>query len=371
MNTLTNTPTNQATTGALVIGLAVSIGVHLLVGSVAVRSALPQTLAGSGAELEFDPPETLVPPEIDLGIEESTVASIAWLGVEKNEQEGIADPSTVDQAALSTNPSDASVPSEPVQSPPPEPEASEPIEPPVQPSAQPSGESSVAEEPVRPNRTPSPAITQSPDPQVIIVEPAPPTEDPDPVPEEVSEQEPKPTDDAGKAPADPESVAQPEPAPPVTQTPSSEPPKPAVPTPGLPGEKARREAVASAIRNAEEVLYNQMHLPLSTQGLELQPKQPQFPLSVRNAALPKNAVVLIRFGRDGKVRSADFLVSADGKARYDTGRLEIDAPLMAAIYQWTAKGKRLLELDPADPTATIEIPMRFLFAKPRYEKTGG
>ena len=364
MTTLTNNPANRVGAPVLAIGFAVSLAVHVLLGLLAVVSVHVDRARPLGGELAIKTPTPPEPPEIDLGIEESSVASIAWLGVEEQEQEGEADPSTVEQAALSTNPGDAAAPTQPAQSPPPMPEVVE--REPVQPSEERTEETSPAE-PVSQPPPPAVEIPPSPTPETEIVDPAPPADKPEPRPEQPIEPE--------ETPPGPALTAEP------TELPTEQQPKPeaaskptptpaAVTTPGLPGELARREAVAAAIRDAGDVVYDRMNRPLSAHGLEIQPKAPQYPLSVRNAALPNNAIVLIRFDRNGKVRSADFLVSADGKKRYDTGQPEVDAPLIAAIYQWTAKGKQLLDLDPTDPDATIEIPMRILFSKPRYEKTG-
>jgi len=365
MTTLTHNQADHTGTSVLAIGLVVSLGFHVLVGSAAVFSLQSRSVSASGGELVIEQAQPPSPPEIDLGIEESKVASIAWLGVEDQELKGIAEPSTVEQAALSTNPGDASVPAESAQTPPPIPEqmqAQAPQEP--QPEAEPIEETSPTE-PVTLPPPPALEITPSPTPKTEIVEPAPEQEQSEPQAEQSAKPEQAPTETA----PEPEPKREPtEPQPELISPPTPTPTQ--LTSPGLPGELARREAVATAIREADDVVYDKMNRPLSAHGLEIQPKAPQYPLSVRNAALPSNAIVLIRFDRAGKVRSADFLVSADGKKRYDTGQREVDAPLMAAIYQWTAKGKPLLELDPLDPDATFEVPMRILFSKPRYEKTG-
>lgn len=364
--------TSQTQTLVLASGLAVSLALHLIVGSVVVLSARANTVAQGAGELAIELQEQREDPEIELGIEESKTASIAWLGVEEREQEGIAEASTVEQAALSTNPGEAEISTEPA----PAAAAAVPVEAAREAVQTDTPTDDPVERELAEQTPPALEFAKDPNPDFVVVEPTTDVEGSDPEesegdraiePVSVEASKLPPPEVLTVAPQSDKSVEPTtEPAPKSESTSESE----AVPVtaPGLPGELARREAVATAIRTAEDVNYEDMHRPLSAHGLELNTKRPQYPVSVRNSALPRNAIVLIRFGRDGKVRSADFLVSADGKRRYDTGQLEIDGPLIAAIYQWTAKGERLKELDPDDKDATIEISMRILFNKPRYDK---
>ncbi len=346
MTTRTPTKPLESPNTALVLsaGLLASLGLHLVAGVSAIAYARSGWAHHpSPTELDLLDQSITPPPEIELGIEDSTSASINWLGIVDRPQEGVAEKSIVEQANLSPNPGLPIPPSPQEQEPEPEP-AVEPAEP-VPPQPEPA-------QPTQTAPTESPTIVPSPTPKIPVIEQVEDTPTQDPV---------KPG---------PELVAEPEE--PIESTkPAVEPAEqrpPNAPS-GTPGELSRKQAVATAIREATNLKFDQMHRPLVSHGLEIMPREPRYPLSVRNAALPRNAIVLIRFGRDGKVKSADFLVSADGKKRYDTGMNEIDSPLLAAIYRWTAKGKRLTELDPNDPNAMIEIPMRILFSKPRYEKT--
>ncbi|MBL4590567.1 MAG: hypothetical protein JKY96_01265, partial [Phycisphaerales bacterium] len=209
-----------------------------------------------------------------------------------------------------------------------------------------------------------PEIVPTPESETVV---------PEPIAEENPKPDPiKPAEVVTPEAADPVVEAQPvKPSEPKDETPRVEPDKPkeqSKPTePGTPGELSEKESIALAT----DIIYDRMHRPIVSQGLELITKAPRYPWSVRNAANPKNAIVIIRFGRDGKVKYADFLTSKDRKRRHDTGYVEVDSPLLAAIYQWRAKGKRLLELDPNapnDPKNTIEISMRILFTPERKKK---
>lgn len=371
MTTNNSSTSEQAPALVLASGLAVSLALHVIVGSVVVLSARANPGAQGAGELAIEIPDQGEDPEIELGIEESKTASIAWLGVEELEQEGIAEASTVEQAALSTNPGDAEIATEPA------PAAPAPI--PVEQASEQAQTPAPSEAPVElelsEQTPPSVEIAENPQAELELVEPTAETDASDPQRTAAErESEPISVEETKLPPLEVITVspqrerAQEEESEDASDSESlTESESVTVTAPGLPGELSKREAVATAIRTAEDVLFENMHRPLSAHGLELNTKRPQYPVSVRNAALPRNAIVLIRFGRDGKVRSADFLVSADGKRRYDTGQLQIDGPLIAAIYQWTAKGERLKELDPNDEDATIEISMRILFNKPRTD----
>ena len=343
----------QRSNAPIVIGaaLSISLALHLAAGwSIwALSSAMPSTPAPELEELAItitDPPEE----EVELGIEQAESATINWLGVIEHEQAGEATESVVDQASLVTDPGSASAPTQSQHRPePPAEQSTEPVVDPVEPTlpapAEPSPVPALHEE-SKPAE--SPEVIEAPQPETAV-------------PEKTEHEEPEP-DPVVTKPSPPPTSSKPKPKPepkpePVEESPNS--------PEGNPGELSEREAIAMAT----DINYDQMHRPLVSRGIELITKQPRYPWSVRNAVLPDNAIVIIRFGRDGRVKYADFLVSKDGKRRYDTGLVEVNSPLLAAIYQWRAKGKALLELDENDPEDTIEIPMRVLFSKPRAKKT--
>ena len=130
---------------------------------------------------------------------------------------------------------------------------------------------------------------------------------------------------------------------------------------GTAGTESLKESAAAKIKKAIKVDGSKLHKPISAQGLEIITVEPKFPATVRFTELPKNPVVLIQFNGLGKVSRVEFL--RDGRKVYDTGARSVDEPLVSALYQWKAKGKRIDELDPLDPKSVIEISMRITFRK--------
>jgi len=88
---------------------------------------------------------------------------------------------------------------------------------------------------------------------------------------------------------------------------------------------------------------------IAAQGLQIKTVRPEWAIATRLRASPKNPVVKITFGRAGKVIRAAFV------AEQSTGDKEVDGPLLAALYRWTAKGEQLLLLPPPPPPTTRVI----------------
>jgi hypothetical protein len=149
-------------------------------------------------------------------------------------------------------------------------------------------------------------------------------------------------------------------APPPSAPNPPQPSPPAAVTPGAggsPGILADRESIATSIREAPVVRPGRV---LAAKGLEILTRRPRFNVSTRMTQTPKNAVVEITFGRDGRVRRAGFV--SDGAKTYNTGSEEIDQPLLNAIYAWTARGKPLSDIDPDDPEAGVTIMITIILA---------
>jgi len=93
--------------------------------------------------------------------------------------------------------------------------------------------------------------------------------------------------------------------------------------------------------------------PLAAQGLEIKTVRPRFSHYTRLTASPSDPLVLIRFDREGRVQQAVFLER--------TGRSDVDAPLLDAIYQWRASGERIEALPEkeagAERAPTVDIAM--------------
>lgn len=119
---------------------------------------------------------------------------------------------------------------------------------------------------------------------------------------------------------------------------------------GLPGLPSDREAIATAIRAAPIVRPGQV---VASRGLDVRTVAPRWSMTAQLTLRPRNPTVYVTFGRDGRVREAGFV--RDGEAVLDAGRDEINEPLLNAVYNWTARGRALEELDPDDPAAEVTL----------------
>lgn len=374
--------------GLVVSLLAHGAGVWWLVRAPSARAA--------DQRREIDLPEVQPPPppsdEVTLGQTDAKQASITWLGVREDPREGRAPEAEVDQAALTPNPGAQPVPQPTPAEPAPE-VADRPEQPEPQPQVTPTIEEPspvdtpdaavdpVEEAPEQPaGRPPQPAPPESVE---VPVEPPPgPALVPEPVPEPESEPDPRATEPVqDPEPETPPQPEEPDPSerepqasdtppavmgPPLPPTPTPTEPKPTpAPTPspqgGEPGEQADREAEAALRKQAIDVEMDDLARPLAGKGLEIKPVRPEWPTLVRQSYLPRNPVVVIRFGADGKVKKAEFLREPDGTK--GTGAKPVDGPLLDAVYRWTASGPKIDALDKSDPDAEVVIPIRMLLGR--------
>jgi len=338
--------------------------------------------------------------EIRLGMQDSTTASINWLGVIEDPQAGDAPIATVEQAEFTRDPGDAPVTTapeptpvlieqspvtaiEPVQEMEAEPikdVSAETIDAAVdqdQPeSAPPEAAREQIELELDPNESAeiliehqSETVEETSQAQEVQAEPEP-EPDPDSETDSVSDPEPEletespigpslvsvdPLRESDK-PVEADSVNSPsevEQSPPVpTNRPSDA---------GKNGVVSDRESTASIIKRSIKVDAKKLNKPIVGQGLEITTVEPKFPASVRFTQLPRNPVLMIRFDAMGRVSKVRFLT--EGRRVFDTGSKMVDEPLINAVYQWRAKGKEIDALDPNDPEAFIEIPMNITFTK--------
>jgi hypothetical protein len=173
-------------------------------------------------------------------------------------------------------------------------------------------------------------------------------------------------------PPAPEAPAFDEPAPPVPASPGATPAPaaptgateftaqqtpgasaPATPSPGGtgPGQASDRDTDGATTRPEDITLGGQ---PRAVRGLLIRPSRAQWSITTRALARPRNPVVRIVFRRDGTVKDAEFL---PGRG---TGYADVDGPLRAAIYRFTAEGEALQRLSPTDPEAGVEITLRII-----------
>jgi TonB family protein len=92
--------------------------------------------------------------------------------------------------------------------------------------------------------------------------------------------------------------------------------------------------------------------PAAAQGLDITTRRPEFTNLTRITARPRSPVVRVRFDRRGRVAEASITSSS--------GYADVDEPVLNAIYLWRAKGKRLDQIDGADPRAGIWVTFNVL-----------
>jgi hypothetical protein len=339
------------------LGLLFSVAVHLGAGVLLGReSSVSDVLNDSLAEVDQDRAEPL-----RLGIDHSNAATINWVGFE-TPTEHSAMKSSVEQAAVTPVLGSARVASEDQPSPASEPQPQEtPAEPVTETVSKPVDEptaETVAEAqetapvipmdvfepmPTVPAFKPDPLFSAKPERKLnplptVVPEPKKPNKQP-PVK--------KPTQEVSKpVPPKPRPTTKP-----VEAAPAKEAVRPADPS-GTRGIKDRREADASS---KVQALTYRPGRPVAGEGLEIATVRPRFSVTIQVIARPRNPVVRIQFGRDGKVRRAEF-VKKKGKT-LNTGSVHIDGPLMDAIYRWTAKG---VALEPLKKDETLPVEIRLL-----------
>ena len=307
----------------LAAGLLLSLGVHaLLLGGLAGAGV---SVRGLGAEVELTTllPEEISPraqmPDVVPGNGEAEIDTSNWLGVDApNEQQ--APKSEVDQPELSINPGTEAVVAAP----------------------------------------PLPA----PVPKAALLPPQPVSTTPSTSEHSLAEagSEPEPREAAlGDIPL--EAVA-------VTTPPPLRPAQSAAPTTPIAagstskeagdgaGLKSMSESAAAALKDAVSVVPGRV---VSAKGLRVATKRPEWAATTRALRNPGNAVMQVTFGRDGTALSVRFL--SDGRREYRTGYTDVDEPLMAALYQWTAQGDALLRLPEDDPRAGVTITFKILLTR--------
>ncbi|MFT5424429.1 MAG: hypothetical protein ACI89L_002224 [Phycisphaerales bacterium] len=321
-------------------GLAVSLLLHLSVGVLLVRSASPTLqIRTPTQEVRADEP---VRPRLRLGLEESTVASINWLGFADPTEHAAPVLFELDQAALTRNasvptPPDAALPVEVPRSPVPDetaPDVAEPNETELK-QAEPSTAAAAPETPPAPDRD-SPIVIRPPAETQT-------TKPKEPKPEE-SESEESESDAEDSVPEQPAAnLATPAPTGPVV--PASTPPSPSA----VPDDR-------DSTPTATEMSLTLDHIgkPAAGEGVELktvwlgsQDKAVRF-----LAGSLKNPVVTLEFRREKEgpatASHVEFVRDEQPDGTFitrGTGNPDIDRILRLNFYRWTATGKAINELE--------------------------
>lgn len=126
---------------------------------------------------------------------------------------------------------------------------------------------------------------------------------------------------------------------------------PASTAPGTPGIASDAESDASSIKEALEY---RLGKPLAGKGLRIRTVRPVWSVTTRLTASPRNPVVRVVFGRDGRVIEAKFV------AGQETGYPDVDAPILHAVHRWTASGEALTKLPANDPRAGVVMTFRMI-----------
>ena len=381
----------------LAIGFVLSIILNLGagIGVSGYYRSMSSSAQSSSTPIELMPDAMNPPPrqdQVHLGANESSQASIHWLGVVENPEPGDAQVAEVEQAAFTQSvgngPESApaavsQVPLENQSQQPPEQQVQQVVQEQADQNEEESSEQAMSplEAPseqldleIKPIEDAETSVEIQPDPVEKPGE-AEPTQEPVDEDEEVEPElpigpslvsvDPTPTTKPETKP-ETEPETEPEQAEQQVQSPSVQPPAPATEASspkavGKEGILSKRESTASIIKRAIKVDAHKLNRPIVGQGLEITTVDPRFPATVRFTQLPRNPVILIRFDASGRVVKVRFL--SEGRRVFDTGARAVDEPLLNAVYKWRAKGKEIDALDPNDPDSTIEISMRILFRK--------
>ena len=318
--------TSQRNNLPLVIGLGISVSIHLLIMLPIFLAALTAGPPVSYLEARFNP-EDFTPPseseeieddETRLGLEADAPSTLTWVGYEQYEQH-IAALAKMDQAAFIEEMMAALPPArppEPISIPQQVPESANATPPVIDPDQmiafqtmldaltrlfQDRGEAN-------PLSKTSETLTQNDD-----------------------EQSPKET-----KPSEPR-----DPSPPAAEV------VPVTPTPGDPADK---ESDPTSVIDAKPENWK-LGKPLAAHGLELQTKKPVFTTLQLLTSAPRNPLCKLHFDADGVPTEVEVLESS--------GSREVDSVIKASLYRWRARGKPLATLKKGQTRdVTIRIVLR-------------
>ena len=97
--------------------------------------------------------------------------------------------------------------------------------------------------------------------------------------------------------------------------------------------------------------------PLVAHGLTITPKRPKFNILPRALGIGgRNPIVEVRFNHKGRVDDARIIRSSGNRDGFDR-------PVIDAMYEWTAKGKRLEELAATTPPGTVSFRFEILISR--------
>lgn len=303
----------------LILSLAASVAVHL------AAAALLATRPGESprhAALAFDAPlAEAVEHEEDHdrpGIDASQATSITWIGFDEY-REHLAEASTIDQPELAVEPAaeeppgslDGMMEASLVQG------AGEALD--ASGGAAPAAD--AMEPPVQPMQSPLVSAVDTQAPEAGIMGP------PAPSQSEVHASQ------GGSVPYPEGAQASRS----VMAGPAPE-----------PGVESDRESQASSVLTAA---WKKLGQPIAGEGIEVFTRKPRFTKYTSIVGAMRDPIVRVHFRRDGRVDKVELVRSS--------GNPDVDRPVLDALYQWRAVGKRLESL-PSESSRSIAMDFRIL-----------
>lgn len=293
----------------LTLGAVVAMLAHLLLAPLAGLLMRGDDAASRWPALEAAARPLLEPPPpTELGVEASTVSSVAWIPYEAYE-ELVAPRSKLLQPAVQQEV---------------DPVVGAPIEANPTPPAPRAPDEAEAASPV----SPSP-------------EPREPGGSPPLLPPILAEADPPPIGDIRSGPPVPESPMPPQPRDEPVPAPSPE----VMPYPSPPPSRSaggRPTSAPRSDRDADPVMITDAPVDvrpgqvLARPGLEIKTARPRFSVTTALTAIPRNPTVRITFAPDGSV--------IDASIKQSTGYNDVDGPILTSLYRWRASGRQLAEI---------------------------
>jgi hypothetical protein len=122
-----------------------------------------------------------------------------------------------------------------------------------------------------------------------------------------------------------------------------------------PGEVAGKESSPFTVKETLE--YRKNGKPLAPEGIEVTTFDPEISVLSSMTGTLRNPVIEMRFGPDGKVKSASF---SNGQ---NSGRADWDQPILHAMHRWTIGGKKFRDLIEANPGREVVMTVRMILTK--------
>lgn len=390
----------------LAIGWIFSLLLHLGVGAFVVL-AVQNSRAGGDTNDTIELSERPVPDEMPeeerpkFGIERGNPAKMTWLGVEQPSPPIDAPVTETEQSAFTieqaggaggaeivapegprpAEPTMAQAPAQPTPAVMPTPVVEAPSEPVEADPGAPESMQLPAEE----IKVETPSATEG---EFVLDEQALPTSDEtrdpdalDPLDQDDLPEDLEPAEEQKEAQAEqqePTPMVEPSPAQPAVQP---QPESGGAPVMGEPGEgegrgtpgvqgegeardvgvASNKESIATVKEKALRVeMDNLSSVVQAGEGIEIITKRPQFNTIPKLAGISRNPYVVLRFKADGKPSYPVEFLKGDKGEVYSSGNKDIDFRLIAALYEWRARGRQIDELAGKGPDARVELVVRVI-----------